>query len=297
MSIKPEDLFRRGSCQLIIGNDKKKEVNCFLNFESRRLECYWESNDFFGGIGDVLGNSYEINDLKLTTPNGIIFASEILVAFATSMGGGTHSVAQTEVTHKLGIDSRLSRLEFVVNEKIKFSVDSEGFERMFFPGFDIAGRIDLDKDQFFIGAKDYLSLIGECNSDLRDILVAMGIAIGAPLSQFAYHHNKTLDLYLNNFGLRLKSRPIIFTENKFRNMEEARTNLRDAYKSAHNYIETLEPEKRAGMRNAVLSYLEGRILSNSYEIKLLAAFHFLEWFDGTTTQWTCPALVPPQVLI
>lgn len=283
MSIAPEDLYLRGRCKLASGSSTPKIVDCYLNLKDQVLDCKIDFETGLQDMGQTASQVYRVTDLELSSPGGPLRCAHVPVAFVGSIGGGNMSRYQTNLSHSLAMNSRLSGISFVINSNLSLEGDEEYHERLFFPGFDMLGAVEVEPNINVNGAKDYISLAGEAPGTIHDITTAIGIAIGAPVRQFAHQEGRTLHISLNNYAPMTKSRPMISTGSYFRDIDETRTNFTSAYRAATRYLTELAPPVRAGARNAIASYLDGRILSGSYGLKLLAGYHFLEWFDGTRT--------------
>lgn len=273
--------FLSGTCTLRIQDETHKIVACKLDFSNQRLQCFPEVKQ----IREFLdGNErYGVQDLRLLTSRGWIRADTVKVAFASHIRPQDWNIYRTPLTALTGINPAYTHISFVINDEIAFTTHIDEEERIFFPGVELVGNVSIDDGVQLFGSKEYVSIVGHLSSGSEDITLALSIAVGAPLHQFAHHEAGKLRLRLNSYGASHFARPIVSTGDLWTDHEQTRTGIKGAFLAGLEYIQTLPQGEKFGMRNAVYSYLQGRVLSSSYELKLLAAFHFLEWFDGTRT--------------
>lgn len=283
MAIETTDLYLRGRCQLSV-DGQATEADCYLNLVEQRLECSLRiGGDRFPDFSAMMDGNYTVTALELSSPVGRLTCERVPIAFVSSVGGGGWSIAQTSLSQALAIDPKVIQICFVVNEALELSGPFDGTERLFCQGFDTIGTVNLG-GLLFNGTKDRISLAGQITGETADLRVALGMCVGVPVREFALQEPGKLSIWLNNFQQRTtQPRPFIFVGETFREVEVVRQNLTLVYDAARSYLLNLPPQSKPGARNAILTFLHGRALASSYELKLLAAFHFLEWFDGSKT--------------
>jgi hypothetical protein len=274
--------FLHGYCDLTV-DGKKKSVSCQLNLEDRRLICGIEPIDAMSSISKSTDQKYEVTRLELSTPDCKLTCSNVSIAFASNIQGGSVSVEQTPLGHYLGLNPQLAYVSFVINEPLEFEVNQSHDEVMFFPGFETLGSLEISPDLSIIGGKQYISIIGNPQNELNNLTICMSLAIGSPCRAFARQIGTRLTINLNNFGEKTKARSLFFRGYPYQNLELMKAGIIDIFRLSMNHIESLSKEEAAGFRNSVMTFLQVRSHSASFELQLYGAFHFLEWFDGSRT--------------
>jgi hypothetical protein len=271
-----------GSCELKVGENPYIETACYLNLDAQCLECQLPEESITSRLNKAsLNQDYTLRKIAIITPSGIIRCSRAKPAFASKSSGGGLSVRDTPLSSLLAISKSPSTVSLIFNEPLVFDTSIDQKQSIFFPGFDTYGDCKKEGGDFIIsGDKDYISILDntEKNSD-----IALAVAIGAPVHKFAELENNKLTLYLNNYGSRIKPRPICYTGYPFRDIDLVKSGIVEVYYKALNYMANVKASDLEKLKHAVRIYLEGRSEPISYELKISAAMIFLEWFDKSKT--------------
>ena len=280
-----------GRCTLSIGAERHKDVHCYLDLDTQRFICEVEQLHGFGAFhATSLDMSYSVSEIDLWGPGTRLKAARIPALIPMSIGGGSWSVTQTPLRHTLGLHPQVGHISFVTNEPILFELNDEDDEVLLKPGLDTTGPVDLPLNLRLSGTKESISILGKTDIDLKDLSIATALAIGCPCRVIAQQMGKKLTLYLGDFKAQGVARPLFYRGSSVVASELQNTGVSSMFGLTLEYLATLSKEEAASFRNSVYTFLQARSVPSLFELQLYAAFHFLEWFDGSRT-------LSPNVLV
>lgn len=268
---------------------------CELFFREKPVKCYACKLDLRGGVlicevdtpefGSQIEQNWMVRNIVLQSSQGALRCEEMREPMRFASGGGFRMhIGATTLSSALSFEQFNSSITFRTNFDLIFEAEFSGDEVVVFPGLDLRGAVSLPNFGEVNGTKKRLSIFGAGDSaDSENTLCAVSIAIGAPVLKFASLYKKTLTMALNNSEIKHSARPMFFQG--FPNLDEdfRRRGFEEVFTNALTYLGNLENQKREGFRDSVAILLEGRATSSSYRLKILAAMHFLEWWDGSKT--------------
>lgn len=275
------DSYLYGRCTLVIDGVAHESVHCHLDLSEQRIVCDISFGDALSSIGRAIDQKYEIRSLELWGPDNRLSADRVSIAFAGNVSGGGWSIDHTPLRHQLGLRPKIGRLSLVINEALDFSVETSADEIMFKPGFDTAGPIELEGGLNLIGGKDSISIIGPTLDELKNLTLALSLAIGCPCRPVARQQGNRLTVHLNNFGAQGVARPLFYRGHPFSVVELVRSGIKSIFEKTRDHVGLLPQKEAAAFRNSVTTFLQVRSIASSYELQLYGAFHFLEWFDDS----------------
>ena len=143
---------------------------------------------------------------------------------------------------------------------------------------------EYDRDCLIVARVGSVSVIGKPRLSERLIRVGLSLAAGDALLIYGTQAGKTAEFTGSNYkpGER-KGRLLFYAGFPVHDVQLEADGLMSVFRSAVDHILSLSPQKQDEFSNAVAIYLAGRSTRNVASVKLLSAFHLLEFLDGSKT--------------
>lgn len=277
-----------GVCDLTLSGNNYEKMACVLDLTTGKMEV--QIRPLQGGsLSDIslnvnLDDEITLKNLTLQTPFGGAHAATVKDAHLFSVSPGGCWNGATGLTYLFEDKPKhFNRVGVRFNSPLEFKWGCDWNEIIVSPGYDLFWQVKIADICEVNGRKNTLSIINLKDVPLKTVLLTFSIAVGAPVNVLAETKGGILTLYLNPNKSGAGVRPLFFEGWPRKEIEIVQENFTNLLRLTFEYIEKLEKEPRIQFINAVTSFLEGKSEVSGYTIKLLAAIHFLEWFDGSKT--------------
>lgn len=169
--------------------------------------------------------------------------------------------------------------------RVRFDVEYERDEIYYLGGAtSVLPPQECGKDCLIAARVGSVSVIGKPRFSERLIRTALSLAAGDALLIYGTQAGKTIEFTGSNYkpGER-KGRLLFYAGFPMHDVRLEADGFMSVFRSTVDHILSLSPQKQDEFSNATAMYLGGRSARNIASVKLLSAFHLLEFLDGSRT--------------
>ena len=177
----------------------------------------------------------------------------------------------------VGTAAPVRKLTYTTNDPVPFSVNKAWHAAMLTGGNGKAGHpVELDDGVIDVGRGSTL-LTGDLSKYDENVRAALSVALGDVMRPFAEWSGRTLTYYGGPYR-GLSGQLLFFSGHPRFDMQIFQREFRMVFIACQKKLMTLLPAEAEQARNAIAIYLDGRSARVFGPIKLMAAFHLLEFF-------------------
>lgn len=273
-----------GECDLITDQKSYPDCRCVIDIDEQVLKVNLPNPQPFSPTHAFDAKAVQIPKASFWTPYGRLSTSIEKNLFIQGQTQQSWSADSTYCAELLAIKEHLSEIKIILNDPILFKLDTDHFEKLYVPGFEVLPAIQLSGETKIVGGENSISVLGKQKSPEPLIRLALGVAAGAPMSLVANCGGNELYFYLNNAKLTQTKRPLfVRSTNGWKDLEKQNEGFKETFESTLAYLEKCDDHTQKKAIFAMTSYLQARSQVDGYELKLMGAYHFLEWIDGGKT--------------
>ena len=232
-----------------------------------------------------LTSKVEISDLALYTPFGTYKCREAIAGEVTSILGGGMNVEDSPIWRLIGHVKIWA--EIVVRLPGELVLDAPfDADETYFVGrsLDAPFPVELGDGRQFISRRASTSLLGRSSVPVQVDRTAASVASGTSLRLLGIHRATTLTIYNNAIADGVgESNPLFYAGYPFLDQDQICEGAAKCFNLTSSRLQSCGERAGEHARQAIDGYLEGRGVKAFAELKLLAAFHFMEFLCESRT--------------